>query len=456
MSKNKFDRREFMVKSGKAAAAAAIGSSIAPHVFAQAAQTRPPNIIIIFADDLGYGDIGCFGSEAISTPNLDSLAAEGAHMTDFFSSAPVCSPSRAGLLTGRYPPRTEVIHVFMPSKTAWGAMWNAVNRLPQGLPLDEITIAEALKPHGYATCCIGKWHLGDKKEYRPHRRGFDHYTGLLYSNDMWPLELYRNDEIIDDHPADQTKLTGIYTEEAVKFIDGSHSQPFFLYLPHTFPHVPLHASKKFRGRSRGGLYGDAIEEIDWSTGQILEALERHGIADNTLILFSSDNGPWYQGSTGGWRGRKGETYDGGMRVPFLARWPGHIPAGKVIDEPAMNIDMFSTTLAAAGVPLPSDRVIDGKNLLPLLEGKQTKTPHEAIFFYNMRELQAVRVGQWKYHRRHRLAMIPPLKKGPWLFNTEEDPYESYNVADKYSDVTRKLEALMTDWEKNFGRGIHAR
>jgi len=454
--RRKLPRRDFIVKSAGGAAAAAVGAGALPgalsRVFAAGSPSRPPNIIIILTDDQGRGDLGCYGAEAIKTPNIDGMAAEGVKMTDFFTSAPVCSPSRAGLLTGRYPPRTKINAVLFPSDTPMGMAWRAFMNLPLGLPPDEITVAEALKRKNYATCCIGKWHLGDRPRFRPHRRGFDYFYGVLYSNDMDPFEVYRNDEVVYEHPADQARLTGDYTKEAVNFIERSRHGPFFLYLAHTFPHIPLHASDRFRGKSRAGLYGDAIEEIDWSTGEILGALKRHGIEDDTYVFFTSDNGPWYQGSAAGSRGRKGETLDGGMRVPFIAKGPG-IPEGRVIGEPAMNIDLFTTSLAIAGVPIPDDRVIDGRNLLPLLRGKSLETPHEALFFYRRGELQAVRVGKWKYYRERRLWMYPPGKKGPWLINTEEDPYESYDAALHYPQKAMELKKLMDEWEKNFDRGF---
>ncbi len=454
--KNKLPRRDFIVKSAGGVAAATMGAGTLPGMLSQAfaggSGSRAPNIIIIMADDQGLGDLGCYGAKAIKTPNIDGMAENGVRMTDFFSSSPVCSPSRAGLLTGRYPPRTKIDAVLFPSGTPMGIAWRAFMQLPLGLPLDEITIAEALKQKNYSTCCIGKWHLGDKRRFRPHRRGFDYYYGVLHSNDMEPFEVYRNDEVVDDHPADQTKLTGNYTKEAVNFINRSHKEPFFLYLAHTFPHIPLYASEKFRGKSHAGLYGDTIEEIDWSTGEIIKALKEHGIEDNTYIFYTSDNGPWYLGSTAGSRGRKGETLDGGMRVPLVARGPG-IQKGKVIEEPAMNIDLFATSLAIAGAPLPDDRIIDGKNLMPLLKGKTGESPHEALYYYWNDNLHAVRTGKWKYYRERWLWIYSPQKKGQWLINMDEDPYESYNAALHYPKKAEELRKMLDDWEKNFDRGF---
>lgn len=441
------DRRRFIGASagGFAGALLAGGRS--------ASQQAKPNIVIIMADDLGYGDIGCFGSEAIKTPNLDRLATEGVRLTSFFSSAPVCSPSRAGLLTGRYPIRCGVYGVYFPSMGPGTPLIHAAYGLGPGLNLKEITMAEQMKAAGYATCCVGKWHLGDIKPYRPNHRSFDHYLGLHYSNDMVPLPLYRNDEIIEKPPVDQNQLTQKYTTEALDWLASNHDRPFLLYLPHTFPHVPLHASPDFRGRSAGGLYGDCIEELDWSTGEILTAIDSYGISDNTLVFFTSDNGPWYQGSPGGLRGRKDETFDGGMRVPGIARWPGVIPAGTESDQMSMNFDLFRTALELGGAEVPQNRAIDGKNIMPLLQGGPS--PHEALFFGRAKSPQAVRMGHWKYHGRHNgwAASYAPLPRGPMLFNLEDDPDESYNVIALYPDVARKMEAALKRAQHDLKRGM---
>jgi len=443
------DRREFVRRS--AAGAAGLAST------RTASASTKPNIIIIMADDLGYGDLGCYGSEAIKTPVLDQMADEGVKLTSFYSSGPVCSPSRAGLITGRYPLRTGTHYVFFPNCNPLISMPIHLSMgLGPGMDRNEITLAQALKTAGYATCCIGKWHLGDLKSYRPHHRGFDHYMGVLYSNDMVPFPLYRNDEIIDPAPANQDLLTRKYTKEALQWIKQNKDNPFLLYLPHTFPHIPLHASERFRGSSAAGLYGDCIQEIDWSTGEILDALEKYGIAENTLVFFTSDNGPWYQGSTGEFRGRKGETFDGGMRVPAIARWPGKIPAKTTSDRMAMNIDLFTTSLAIAGKKPPQDRPIDGKNILPLLQGEDS--PHKALYFYKSKSLQAVRTQNWKYRRKHTgyattYRMVP---KGPMLFDLKNDPDESYNVIDLYPEKAREMESLMKNFEKNMVKGVPAK
>ncbi len=437
------------LSAGKAAGAAGKG-----RLAARGSMKRRPNIVIIMADDMGYGDLGCFGSELISTPNIDRLAGEGVKLESFYSCAAICAPSRSGLMTGRYPIRNGVTMNFYPSRRPLESVsMHLLSGIGWGMDTREITLAQALKPAGYAAACIGKWHLGDIRKYRPHHRGFDHYMGVLYSNDGRPLNLYRMDEVIEEHPVDQNYLTQKYTREAVRFIDDNRDRPFLLYLPHTFPHIPLHASPEFRGRSRGGLYGDTVEEIDWSTGEIMAALERHGLGEDTFVFFTSDNGPWYQGSTQGYRGRKNEAFEGGMRVPAIARWPGVIPAGGVSSEMSMNFDLFATAVGLAGSGLPADRPIDGKNIMPMLNGGPS--PHKALFFYWLDNLHAVRVGRWKYHRPHRFwsASFFFAKKGPMLFDVEEDPYESYNLIDRHPDKARELEELMREWESNLVKGL---
>jgi len=445
------DRRKFV----KGSLVAGAGMALAGKGWPQTSASKP-NLIIVLCDDLGYGDIGCMGNNLIRTPAIDSLAAHGCRLTDFYSSASVCSPSRAGLLTGRYPPRTGIIQVLFPS-VGVESIVNA--RLAMGgaaiaLPRDELTIADLLKPAGYATCMIGKWHLGDLPGAKPNDRGFDHYLGVLYSNDMVPLTLYRNKSVAEKAPADQDYLTRKYAEEAVWFIKENKNRPFFIHFCSTFPHVPLHASPEFRGKSQAGLYGDCVEEIDWAVGKILEALDGYGIAENTLIIFTSDNGPWWTGNPGYHRGRKNDTFDGGMCVPFAASWPAQIPAGQVLSQPCMNIDLFSTCLAAAGVNPPADRVIDGRNLLPLLAGREKKSPHEFIYFYKAGSLEAVRSGDWKYQLRHYIHYAPMGKaQGPWLFNLKDDPNESYNLYDERPEITAEFEKEIAQWRKNFGRGL---
>ncbi len=440
------DRRDFIHAGAAGAACAMLGGR------ALASAGRRPNIVIIMADDLGYGDVDCFGSELIKTPHIDNMADQGIRLTSFYSCAAICAPSRSGVMTGRYPVRNGVTNNFCPHVDPGCVSMELVTGLGLGMDTDEITLGQALSNAGYKTACIGKWHLGDLAKYLPTSRGFDFYFGIPYSNDMEPVKLYQGCEVIE-HPVDQDTLTQRYTKEALRFIEDSKDSPFLLYLPHTFPHIPLHASQGFKGRSEGGPYGDCVEEIDWSTGAILSALDRLGLSENTLVIFTSDNGPWYQGSTGGYRGRKNEIMEGGMRVPAIARWPGVISSGQVSDSVAMNIDLFTTALGLAGEPLPDDRPIDGKDIMPLLKGGQS--PHQAIFYYWLDNLHAVRSGKWKYHRQHRLwtSSFFFAKKGPMLFDIEADPYESYNLVELYPDKARELEGLMQEWEAELVKGV---
>jgi len=440
------DRREFI---GSVSAGAAGLSLTSGRAFSK---TRP-NVIIIMADDLGHGDLGCYGSELVRTPNIDNMAEEGVRLTRFFSCASICSPSRSGLMTGRYPIRNGVNNNFGPSVNPASVIVGAFTDMGLvGMNTREITLGQAMKAQGYATCCIGKWHLGDLKKYLPTSRGFDHYFGIPYSNDMDPVRLYNDTDMIE-YPVNQKTLTQRYTREALQFIEANKDRPFFLYLPHTFPHVPLYRSDNFRGRSQAGAYGDCVEELDWSTGQIIEALEKYGIADNTLVVFTSDNGPWYQGSTGGLRERKHTPFEGGVRVPLVARWPGVLPEGRVSDEIAINMDLFATAVEAAGGVVPADRPIDGRNLLPLFKGGPS--PHEALYFYKMEKLWCIRTREWKYHREHRFWMAGCFhrSRGPMLFNVEEDPRESYNLIEKYPEKAAELEKMMQEWEENLVKGV---
>lgn len=396
-------------------------------------EERPPNIVLIFTDDQGYQDLGCYGSPDIATPHLDRMAKEGMKLTDFYVCASICSPSRAGLLTGRYCQRTGITRVLFPRDSI-------------GLPDKEVTIAEVLKQTGYATACIGKWHLGHLEKFLPTRQGFDLYYGIPYSNDMRIKRnnkngppLMRGSEIVE-HPAHQATLTKRYTEEAIRFIQANQKKPFFVYLPHTMPHVPLFASKDFRGKSKRGLYGDVIEEIDWSVGQILQTLKDLRLDEKTLVVFTSDNGPWLSkkkngGSAMPLRGGKFSTFEGGMRVPCLARWPGTIPAGKVCKEVAATIDLLPTFAKIARARVPNDRVIDGKNILPLLLGKKGATsPHAGYYFFRGKNLQAVRSGKWKLH-------LGVRKKAPRLYDLSSDISESSDVSAKHPEVVKKLSEM---------------
>ncbi|MGB3049636.1 MAG: sulfatase [Polyangiales bacterium] len=438
---------------------------------------QPPNIVIINADDLGYGDLASYGSKAIQTPHIDSLAQQGIRFTDFHACDSVCTPSRAGLLTGRYPKRMGLDVPLNPGSMSvlgqltvslgylagkLGLMDLATEGGATGLHGYEITLAEALKVRGYSTAMVGKWHLGDygsNPEHDPREHGFDSYLGVPYSNDMHPFPLYRNGEQLEADVADQSTLTRRYTEEAIAFVESSRDGPFFLYFAHTFPHRPLYASEDFSNRSAAGVFGDTVEEIDWSVGQLLAVLKRNNLEDDTIVIFTSDNGPWYQGSPGTFRGRKGQSYEGGHRVPFIARWPNHISPGTVSDEPAMNIDIFPTSLALAGLEPPDDRVVDGKNIHGLLTVADAKSPHEALFFYHHGVLEGVRTGKWKYFRsiNHYVWPLPVNKKIgnisehtrgplPLLFDLEIDPGEAYDVSAKHPDVSAALADRITEWE----------
>jgi arylsulfatase A-like enzyme len=425
---------------------------------------RPPNVIIILADDQGYGDAGCYGARDFATPNLDRLAREGVRFTDFYVAQPVCSASRAALLTGCYPNRIGIFGALNPSST-------------HGISSEEKTLAEVLKPRGYATAIYGKWHLGHRPKFLPTRHGFDDYFGLPYSNDMWPkhptdrfpdLPLFEGEKVIEYNP-DQTKLTTWYTERAVKFIEKNKDRPFFLYVPHTMPHLPLHVSDRFKGKSKQGLYGDVIMEIDWSVGEILAALKKHGLDEQTLVIYTSDNGPWlsygnHAGSAGQLREGKMTTWEGGVREPCLMRWPGHIPAGIVCREPAMTIDILPTVAKLAGAELPR-HPIDGLDIWPLVTGKPgAKSPHEAFYFYWDRHLEAVRSGRWKLHFPHSYITLsgkpggrdgkPALyKEGKTplaLYDLETDPGETRDVAKEHPDVVRRLETLADKAREDLG------
>jgi arylsulfatase A-like enzyme len=429
---------------------------IAVSLFCSAAYAdTPPNVVVVYADDLGYGDLGCFGAKEWSTPHLDRMAKEGRRFTDFYVAQAVCSASRAALLTGCYPNRVGILGALGPGS-------------PTGISDKEKTIAGVLKPKGYATAIYGKWHLGHHTRFLPTRHGFDDYFGLPYSNDMWPkhpgpkanyppLPLLERDTVVEKNFQDQAKLTTWYTERAVKFIESNRDKPFFLYVPHSMPHVPLFVSDRHKGKSPQGLYGDVIQEIDWSVGQILDALKRHRLDEKTLVIFTSDNGPWlsygnHAGGAGQLREGKGTTWEGGVRVPCVMRWPGRIPAGTVCREPAMTIDLLPTIAALAGAKLP-ELPIDGKDIRGLIEG-DGKSPHEAYFFWWNRELQAVRSGRWKLHFPHEYRSLAGpggrdgkpgkyvTKKTPLaLFDLEADPGETTEVAAKHPEVVSRLKKL---------------
>lgn len=445
-----------------------------------------PNIIIILCDDLGYGDLASYGGGAIKTPNIDRLALGGMRFTDYYACSAVCAPSRAGLLTGRYPFRTGIIGNPYPESDAvakkiarkigsltrpFGTIDIREDYVAEGLSPFEITMAEALKTGGYRTAMVGKWHLGDysrQPEFNPVKHGFDAYFGVPHSNDMFPCPLYRNEEALEpDIGTNQARLTGMYTREALRFIEDSKNAPFFLYIAHTFPHQPLAASEAFAGKSKAGKFGDAVEEIDWSVGEVLRKLKEMNLETDTILFFASDNGPWYEGNPGRLRGRKGQSYEGGFRVPFMVSWPGKVPARTVSRAPLLNLDLFPTLLALSGLAPPEDRIIDGQNILGLITGKETGSPHDAIFFYHYDLLEGVRAGEWKYFRKlNRYTWPIPLdaarvsnalgksqlgERWPLLYNLSVDPSESYNVIHTYPEVAEKLNKKLLKWEEEAHR-----
>jgi arylsulfatase A len=406
-----------------------------------------PDIIIILVDDLGYGDLE---SPALKTPNLQRMAAEGTQMSSFYATASVCSPSRAGLLTGRYPVRTLITNPLMSTHDAMNIVMDVLGRYSynvRGIPQDEILLPEALSRAGYRTCLVGKWHLGDMAGHIPNDRGFDSFYGALWSNDDQPYAIYRDRQVAVPAPADQDVLTRNFTQAALDFIRLNKDHPFFLYLAHAMPHIPIHASEDFRGKSMGGLYGDAVQELDWSVGQILDTLEQLGLTDKTLVIFTSDNGPWWQGNPGYARGRKLLWFEGSFRMPFIARWPGVVPTGVTSTEMSMNFDLFVTCLQLAGVPPPQDRIIDGRDILPVLKG-EASSPHDALYFYDTRTLVAVRYQNWKYYRRHITdnAAFWPLRQGPFLFDLNSDPNESYSLVESQPERAAEMAAMLDAFE----------
>ncbi len=402
-----------------------------------------PNIVIMLVDDLGYGDLE---SPALDTPNLDRMAAEGTRLTSFYATASVCTPSRAGLLTGRYPVRTLMTNPLFSTRDAMNLLMDVLGRYSYGvtgIPPDEVLLSEVLRRRGYRTGLVGKWHLGAKPGHLPNDRGFDSFYGVLWSNDDQPYAIYRDREIVAEAPADQDVLTLTFTRAAQDFIRSHQDDPFFLYLAHAMPHAPVHASRNFRGRSAAGLYGDAVQELDWSVGQILETLDQLGLAGKTLVIFTSDNGPWWQGNPGFARGRKLQTFEGGFRVPFIATWPGVIPPGTSTPEMSMNFDLFPTCLQLAGVPLPRDRIIDGRDIMPVLSGKSA-SPHDTLLFYDTRTLVGLRHQHWKYYRRYTIdnAAYWPLRQGPFLFDLDTDPNESYSLIESEPAIAVELAAML--------------
>lgn len=407
-----------------------------------------PNIVVIFFDDLGYGDLGAYGNQLIATPNMDRAAAEGVRLTEFYSASPVCTPSRAALLSGRYPVRAHAAnHVFFPSTHPVATLRKAQG-LPNALPRDEILLPEVLQRAGYRTALIGKWHLGDEDGHRPNDFGFDRFYGALYSNDMQPFEIYSDQNVaISGDEVDQRDLTRLYTEEAVRFIEAAGETPFFLYIAHTFPHVPHFADGETAGRSAAGLYGDVVEDLDRSVGAVMEAVAAHGLDETTLILITSDNGGDFHGSVGDLRGRKGEILEGGMRVPMIARWPERLPAGEVRGGMSMNIDVFPTVLSLLGLPVPDDRIIDGRDTFGLLSG-ESGSPHDVLFYLQAwsGEVSAARDERYKFmdriQKRSTQLFYPAVSplvtfSDPMLTDLELDR-EAHNLIDTHPEAAAEL------------------
>ncbi|HEX9660318.1 MAG TPA: sulfatase [Rhodothermales bacterium] len=441
-----------------------------------------PNIILILTDDQGYEDVGVYGASGFRTPNLDRMASKGLRFTSFYATESACSPTRASLMTGSYPTRVGIPEVLFPGATV-------------GLNPDEVTIAELARDHGYATAAIGKWHLGDHPTFLPTNHGFDSYFGIPYSNDMspdprhnpWPenrhkhppLPLVRDTTVVEREP-DQSQLTRRYTVEAVEFIQEHRDGPFLLYLAHSMPHVPIFASAAFSGKSDRGAYGDVIEEIDWSVGRIVDTLLDLDIDRNTIVFFSSDNGPWlvfgnHAGSAGPFREGKATTFEGGHRVPAIAWWPGRIAGGRVCDDLATTMDLLPTVAGLVGAKVPTDRVIDGKDIRPILFGDSANVdPYEAFFYYQDGRLEAVRSGNWKLHVPHWYVTADSIGNDALpgvyrrdnmplaLYDLTSDPGERVDVSDRHPDVVDRLGTLIERARAEIGddltgsRGSHAR
>lgn len=432
----------------------------------------PPNIVLILTDDQGYQDVGVFGSPNIETPNLDQMASEGVKLTNYYAAQAVCSASRAGLLTGCYPNRIGIHNALGPDNT-------------HGINSEETTIAEMLKTKGYKTAIFGKWHLGHHPEFMPNRHGFDEYFGIPYSNDMWPyhpqqgpifnfpdLPLYENETVIDTL-TEQSQLTTQITERSVDFINRNKENPFFLYVPHPQPHVPLFVSDKFKGKSKRGLYGDVIMEIDWSVGQIMDALKKNGLEDNTIVIYTSDNGPWlsygnHAGSALPLREGKGTAWEGGQREPFIIKYPNKLQAGKVVDVPVMAIDLLPTLASLTQSKLP-ELTIDGKDVWKVISGETTKSPQKAYFFYyRVNELFGVRYGKWKMYFPHRYRTMEgqdPGKDGQpgeyrmvdleeiELYDVENDESETQNIADQHPNIVTEIKLLANDMRSRLGDSL---
>jgi arylsulfatase len=437
MARSEIDRRSFL-----GAAAGALFGGISGR-----AGTRAPNIVLILADDLGFGDLGCYGSR-IPTPNLNRVAAEGAQFQHFYAGSPVCTPSRAALLTGRYPVRCGLSGVLFPEAAV-------------GLSNTETTVPKMLKSQGYRTMCAGKWHLGSRPEFMPNAQGFDRFFGIPYSHDMWPLPLLSNGEVVEANAKLDT-LTQRYTEQAIDFISSPADAPFFLYLAHSAPHIPLAVSQRYRKKSKLGRYGDVVQELDWSAGEVMRTIAEKGLDDNTLVMFTSDNGPWYQGNTGVLRGRKGETYEGGVRVPCLVRFPGRIPAGMQPRGFGSFLDVMPTLARLAGATAPRS---DGIDIWPLMAGQASELERDLLLYFDGINLQCARMGPWKLHasRYNSFAwtldppggrMNLPLPR-PELYDLESDPEESSDVAEDNPEIVAQIRARMEEMLLTFPENVIA-
>jgi arylsulfatase len=455
-----------------------LGGSLLGAAAGLRAETPPPNIVLFFIDDMGYGDLGITGAQGYETPAIDRLAREGMFFSQFYAAQPISSASRAGLMTGCYPNRAGFWGALSPQQTI-------------GIHSEEMTVAEVLKQKDYACGMVGKWHLGHLEPFLPLQNGFDDYLGLPYSNDMWPVD-YDGNRVTEAsnlpnklrHPGlpliegnekirelwtldDQSELTTLYTERAVRFIDEHNRQPFFLYVAHSMPHVPLAVSDKFKGKSRQGLYGDVLMEIDWSVQQIMDALARNGVDSRTLVIFTSDNGPWinfgnHAGSTGGLREAKAATFDGGLRVPCVMWWKGVVPAGTVCDQLASTIDILPTLAAVTGAPLPA-KAIDGVSILPLLKGETQESPRQYfLYYFEKNSLEAVRDERFKliFPHAHNTYALPgndghPGKVGRAqtelsLYDLRRDPGERYDVKELYPDIVKRLSAVADEARRDLG------
>lgn len=457
------------MKTGKIWNAISCSAILLSAVSCSQQQIKPPNVILVFIDDFGYGDLGCYGNTVHRTPHIDRMAEEGVRLTNFYVASSVSTPSRAALMTGCYPRRISMHVNADPSPLLSKGRQVLFPVSHKGLNPSEITIAELLKEKGYATACVGKWHLGDQLPFLPTRQGFDYYYGIPYSNDMdrpyCPLPLMENEEVVVA-PVGNDSLTYRYTMKAVEFIKQNKQQPFFLYLPHNMTHDPLDASPAFKGKSANGIYGDATEELDWSMGELFRTLREEGLDSNTIVIFTTDNGaePRFGGSNLPLRGAKGTTYEGGFRVPCIIRYPGQVPAGQINNELITSMDILPTLGHFCDFQVPDDRIIDGHDVSAIWEGKTIESPTKVFYYYQKQQLQAIRSGKWKYHLPLEQRIIgphlPDTEQGEeLLFNLEEDIAETYNLADQYPEIISQIQLLIEkgrhdlgDWELE-GRNI---